>query len=408
MMQQPSPIPRHHRCPGSKSLLVAFLSIGGVLIFLWYDVLNLRTDEAHQAINDSHGSRRWFDLGGVNATMEDQSVPLVRSDPPNRDEPVPEISQKGQNRASSSADTTPKVSTGKDKVVPIGSNSNSTPYIPDYPLRKAPTPKIGNRTIYFLHIHKSGGTTMCTMAKKNGMTANYRRNCNVQGDWHCCGNADTVEAQHKFATTTTFSFVSSESYMYKAMDPTGFYYAVQLRTSSDRYMSHYQRVARSAPVWKYEHPGTFETWWSHQPDNWSVRVICGPDCAHAPKYQISKDQWEETKRRLQAFDSIILLENFEETFGQFANKVGWSHGNDASKSHQNGASYEREPVVMDPFMTALDDALYEYAQQLISSGTGKLSSTTESAIERYFREGSLQGCNNRCCGNCSNSLVKPW
>ena len=244
---------------------------------------------------------------------------------------------------------------------------------------------------------------MCSFAKKNGMTANYARNCNVQGDWHCCGNADTLEAQHNFATTTNFSFVSSESYMYKAMDHQGFYYAVVLRHSRERYMSHYQRVARASAWWPFTHPGTFETWWTYQPDNWNFRMICGSDCANTPKYQISRKQWDETLRRLKSFDSIIFLENFTATFQLFANKVGWT--NVSSRSEENVASYEREEIPMAPFMTALDDALYEYAQQLMS-GSRELGITTGSAIESYFAQGSLQGCTNQCCGNCSCSLVK--
>jgi hypothetical protein len=40
-------------------------------------------------------------------------------------------------------------------------------------------------------------------------------------------------------------------------------------------------------------------------------------------------------------------------------------------------------------------------EQLMSEA-GELGNTTTSAIESYFEQGSSQGCNNPCCGNCSS------
>jgi hypothetical protein len=77
----------------------------------------------------------------------------------------------------------------------------------------------------------------------------------------------------------SFRSCHQESYMYKAMDHQGFYYALIFRSSSERYMSHYRHVARASTKLHFVHPGPFEMWWTHQADNWSVRMICGPDCA---------------------------------------------------------------------------------------------------------------------------------
>lgn len=374
---------RHHRYALSTPLVVALLSIGGFWGILRYDTLYLRNEETQTTINVSHND----DDVLVDSIVEDKPIPVSDI---NLGETVTYKTISGH-----------KISYTKQNMLSVKEKVQAgAPFIPVYPQRKAPTPKIGNRTIYFLHIHKSGGSSMCSLAKKNRMTANYRRNCNVQADQHCCGDADTFEAQHTFATTTTFSFVSSESYMYKAMDHQGFYYALILRNSSERYMSHYQHVARSSTKLHFVHPGTFEMWWTHQPDNWSVRMICGSDCANTPKYQITREQWEETLSRLRSFDSIMFLENFTTSFLRFANNVGWPIGTVSSQNRKNVATYEREQIQMAPFMTVLDDALYQYARQLMSDA-GDLGNTTGFPIESYFEQGSLQRCTSPCCGNCS-------
>jgi hypothetical protein len=265
------------------------------------------------------------------------------------------------------------------------------------PQRKAPTPSINNRTIYFLHIHKSGGSTMCLLARRNHMTANYARNCNVQLDQRCCGNADTLKAQKAFGQTTKFSFVASESFMYRPMDLESFYYVVLLRDSKKRYMSHYQHVLKVSMNNILPSPGSFEDWWKGQPDNWNFRMICGTDCMKTPKYKLSKRQWKATYERFKSFESILLLENFTFTMGKFASRVGWKK----KTGRRNSGDYRRDDIIiMDPFMTALDDAFYELAKTRLNMSQAVPSAVMEN-VERYFQQGPISRCYNPCCGTCS-------
>lgn len=119
---------------------------------------------------------------------------------------------------------------------------------------KAPTPKINNRNIFFLHVHKCGDTTMCEMAQKYGMSPNPVLNCNVQLDWGCCGNSDTVAAQMAFAKRTTYSFVTCETNMYRSVYPEGYYCVTLLREPKSRYMSHYRYPQRRNSQNHYQHP----------------------------------------------------------------------------------------------------------------------------------------------------------
>ena len=69
--------------------------------------------------------------------------------------------------------------------------------------------------VYFLHVHKSGGTFMCHFAKQNGLAVSSH-NCNVQTNQRCCGGNSASE-HYRFAAATPYDFVANERYMYAAM-----------------------------------------------------------------------------------------------------------------------------------------------------------------------------------------------
>jgi len=267
------------------------------------------------------------------------------------------------------------------------------------------------RIIYFLHIHKSGGTNMCLAARENGMSTSGR-NCNVQPDQRCCGESDGFIAQRGYAQFTKYNFVANERTMYEAMDVESYRYVVLLRNSYDRYVSHWRNVCR-------EHPNTFqesfEEWSKRQPDNWSLRQLCGTRCASVPKFQITEEQLKYTLDRLSKFEDILLLEQYNTTYAEFARKVGWNKM-PVPKPYADNFSY---PVVArrssddtsgwDPFMTVLDDALYEYAEQSLLARQDemkKITSATTSkmtmTMKQYFELGPSRNCFTECChGECS-------
>lgn len=186
------------------------------------------------------------------------------------------------------------------------------------------------RIFYFLHIHKSAGTSFCTAAQKNKMTVNRRKNCNVQLDQRCCGYSDTMASQQEFAKTTSYTFVANEQDMYSSIDIEHYRYILILRKSYNRYKSHYQhttkrsygRLSRSR---KPFYTGTYRQWWTGQPDNWNLRKICGTACQNIPKYQITLQHFLYTLSRLLLFDDIIFVESYDNSYTKFANKVGWEY-----------------------------------------------------------------------------------
>lgn len=265
------------------------------------------------------------------------------------------------------------------------------------------------KVIYYLHIHKSAGSTMCLQAQKQLLQVNTGQNCNVQDDLHCCGNEDSLEAQISYANTTKYDFVASEREMYEAMATDYYDYVVTLRDSATRYLSHWNHLrtganlnplysngnvthsdetsrdsnsdisiilnettglSKSSPYSQQPRPkiqmndihdkyiikmetgrryfvGNFSIWWDHQPDNYNTRMICGAKCLDSPKFQITSDLFEYTLQRLSLFSHVLFLEDLEASYVRFARAVGWKRNSNIK--HQNkkmGASTKTLPEAM--------------------------------------------------------------
>ena len=226
--------------------------------------------------------------------------------------------------------------------------------------RQQPAPS-SRRILFFLHLHKSGGSTFCTMAGLNNVITT-NANCVVQTDQRCCGG-DTLEEQADFARSTPLQLVASESYMYLEMDTEHYEYIILLRRSLSRYHSHYQHAVAAHNLTQQDL--SFEEWMDGQPDNWNTRHICGTLCRDVPKYALTRDHLDFTMARLESFSHFLFLERFQETFTAFARKVNWSVTSDVSR-HRRGTRFGAKTLDSAKFkpMTYLDDFLYTFASAL--------------------------------------------
>lgn len=323
------------------------------------------------------------------------------------------------------------------------------------------------KIVYFLHIHKSAGSTFCRQAYANRLMANYQSNCNVQSDQQCCGYEDSLQAQLDFANTTSYDVVACEQEMYDAMAPERYDYVVSLRDSKRRYYSHWNHLRLSArqhredkktgnnrnltdsgrqqivetsvvasesgvavdPTESVEsdnqehysmtvsdyngklYPvGNYTLWWMGQPDNYNVRMICGAKCKYIPKYQLTEELFQYTLTRLSQFAHVFFVEDIQVSFGRVAQAFGWNSTVDSEHRYKHLEPEELTDKVTnqywDPFMSTLDDALYQFARSKYENGT-KWSSTTgmkfanQELLNEYFQTGPNRGCSNPCCGECS-------
>eukprot|EP00980_Cylindrotheca_fusiformis_P005928 scaffold1246_cov134-Cylindrotheca_fusiformis.AAC.20 len=316
--------------------------------------------------------------------------------------------------------------------------------------------------IYFLHIHKSAGSFLCKQAYENRMSAPYQNNCNAQEDQYCCGK-DSVGALYDFANSTFFDFVATERELYESMAPEVLDYVVSLRQSKTRYYSHFLHVVRHIQIgikqrressdvdslWLFSphedgngdvnHPmkkiqqeqgrdrlrrqqkkrlkelakqnvsynpiHNFTTWSAGQPDNWNVRIICGRRCKTKAKFQITDELFRYTLQRLEKFRHVMFVEDMVGSFNAFAKSYEWKilQGGDSVRKKRNYTATEVQQAEWNPMMSALDDALYEFAQRKYNNETGILwdSFANQAEVDQYFSMGPKLGCTDICCGLCT-------
>ena len=186
-------------------------------------------------------------------------------------------------------------------------------------------------------------------------------------------------------------------------------------------------------------------------------MICGSRCIDVPKYQLTKELFNYTLERIwYNFSYIIFVEDMEESFNRFATAYGWNNDTNDSDSIPSTATTRRQTAIQhqqhrdkttatqtekssssslhgwDPYMSVLDDALYEFAKRKYdydsrtddvatsnwnnnkngTNSSSHLSTSTVSLplleifknqdlLDQYFREGHLRNCTNACCGVCS-------
>jgi hypothetical protein len=253
-----------------------------------------------------------------------------------------------------------------------------------------------NKVIYFLHIHKAAGSSMCHMAFRNRLSVHRQRNCNVQVDQQCCGNEDTMTAQVLFAQHTYLDLVAVEWVMYDNMAPEWYDYAVILRNSRTRYYSHWNHASTK------KDRGAFPEWWSRQPDNWNTRMVCGPKCATASKFQITPQLFNYTLNRLALFTDILFVETMNASVSKFSQKHNWLDvpPNVVNRKNKPGVNVTHLSAIgWDPDMSALDDALYEFGQRKEAGllPYAQYSDVVQRHLDAYFLSGVERNCTSPCC-----------
>ena len=240
---------------------------------------------------------------------------------------------------------------------------------------------------------------MCLAAAQNlgWNLVNRADNCNVQSDQRCCGGSDSLDAQQSFARTTHYRFVANERDLYEALDTQDYRYVVTLRHSRERYLSHFRHMDRVTPSYK----DPFSTWWTGQPDNWNVRRICGTRCSNVPKFQLSAQLFDYTLDRLDQFEDLLFVEDYSESYRRFAQRVGWAHASIRNENHQapilKSQNFHTLLDDWDPLMSALDDALYEYARAKYEGGQQQQPPRPTHQISTYFAQGPGRNCSTLCC-----------
>ena len=202
-----------------------------------------------------------------------------------------------------------------------------------------------SKIIYYLHVHKCGGTTVCVSAKNAGYVVSADTNCNVQVDQRCCGG-DTLKSQQEFALSTRYTMVANEQHMVDVMDKVHYWYITALRDPMARYQSHYLHVKRIGGS-----KLTFANWMAGQPDNWMVRKFCGRPCLTVPKFALSQQHFTSALKKMLQFDEVLFWGTGKQSFDRLPIQ---------GKANTRSARQKLPPPCCEQ-MVHWDDALYNAA-----------------------------------------------
>ena len=220
----------------------------------------------------------------------------------------------------------------------------------------------------------------------------------------CCGN--TIQNQLDFARITDYTFVANEKYMPDEVDYTKYSYMTVFREPWSRYESHYifardryyckqfklnidvpepdnfnnpadfavafNKRQKDIQECEEKFMGSFEDWLVGQPDNYMFRSLCGNACMEIDRGKLTKEHMDEVKKRLDNFDIIMTLENFDQSMKLLEKHPNfkWTLPTDDKLLHANSWRAAGEsvltPLIKAKYysLLAFDIEIYEYARYL--------------------------------------------
>ena len=246
--------------------------------------------------------------------------------------------------------------------------------------------------VYFLHLHKCGGTSICQLAR-NGSTNNLRapdRNCNLYGDGpRTLGQAgergyanleweDDCAAREKYAEAANLQFLAVErwldvSYVSAPDCRARFFFVTCLREPLARYRSHlaFEHVSEEdAVAWAEQlqvprddpvRRGTAVV------DNFYVRSLLGREFFFGAE-AVNVTHAERAKAVLSTFDAVLILERLEASLRQLYHRLGWC----AASIHRHRSkepALKMDVAAVEAFRrrNRADVELYAFADQLAAA-----------------------------------------
>ena len=293
------------------------------------------------------------------------------------------------------------------------------------------------KIIYFLHFHNSGGSSLCSLANKNNLrTGPKSQNCNIWigakkpngvmkfskypgspmdygslgNNIPCCGQ--NISQQQSLANTMlkNIDFVANEYALPDSLDYQNYKYVTIMRNPVKRYLSHFahdgseeiRRFIKINGVREEVEMKNFTKWLLGQKDNYMVRRLCGESCDVIKRGGLRREHLEKAKLRLDSFEAVLILENFEDSLRILKHNFGWNNNrNDnkkgVSKKNNYAAVEENKQSWVDVMnmMVIFDLELYEYAKFLNFKQIHKVSDLEK----QYANFG--KDCQDVCCGECA-------
>jgi hypothetical protein len=206
----------------------------------------------------------------------------------------------------------------------------------------------GERIAFFLHVHKSGGTQVCHLAKFHNWTDNKLPNCNLPGlgpsdihkGWFGRGNQEDVNGEGLYAKMkqlgSGYKMAFSEVVLTHQLNVNKFLYAMNVRKPMNRMKSHFRMHADTEDkviLWTSENAsfypkrdqfGRAVTSGTAAYDNTLLRYLTNPDIYTKLPKSLSDADYQLAAETLKQFEIIIILERYEhDSIIQFPRLLGW-------------------------------------------------------------------------------------
>jgi len=290
------------------------------------------------------------------------------------------------------------------------------------------------RLIYWLHFHKSGGTSVCTAAQKNDEVVPNDGNCNfawvkgLDSPVHGAGEVAsakesapptksyfpmaTVRQQVAYMRSVNVTFLGNEVALPSELPARkDAILATMLRDPMERAYSHY----RFNEGIGNDRNTSLHYWLAHTPDNWITRQLCGLECWSIRHGHLNDSHLEVAHRHLRQFELVGALEDWSGAAQRMSNAFGWkmkSLLNTAKRSSSKWRSGALTAMDLDPADFQRLEEANRLDLELVRRGclTFKLNCSANVMRQRPNPSGETpaaeSNCADACCGECAK--IGSW
>ena len=255
-----------------------------------------------------------------------------------------------------------------------------------------------NDRIYYLHIHKSGGSTICEIAKVNGLTKG-EYNCNVPpNERHLLRG--TPQEQKRLYNKISNRFIANEDELADEVDWELYSYMTVIRHPFTRAYSHYNHAKGYHKL-----DISFKEWVTNRPDNILTRILCGTSCMEVKQGHLNDTHLNKAMYNLHHFDVVFTLENLHRSMGLLKDIYGLKQVD--SDKYRKGTlfstKHDTEAILGDLFNKdaefaefmnlhySMDLIIYSYADYI---NKNMLHDSNAEQIRSIYKD-----CDNKCCSN---------
>ena len=180
---------------------------------------------------------------------------------------------------------------------------------------------------YYLHIHKSGGSSVCDLARAN-LPNTFSRHCNLPLEEAPFYLGNTCDQMYLASWKDGITWLANEGAI-SCLVPELFNYYTMLRHPHDRAFSDFMHSKHLASYQARQFaisgapPSSFHEWLELTPDNYLTRMLCGGSAVWTP--QLNHSHLLCAQAKLKHFRLVLLVEEMDLSLSMLSLDQDWGH-----------------------------------------------------------------------------------